>query len=174
MPNEPLKMPEKVVLDQNHGLELVTGEVSMDGDFLLSEEGLTEPRMGWWCNVNSRWTINDLDEGYDVGKLTPIAKVVKVQPVEGVGEFSKASRDLHRRTVAGDWDHRIIDAVSIALDGQVGAVDDVARLRSQIEGGRSNDKLKTACEIAVAWIRLAQDLKEKIKRLESEANREYR
>ncbi len=61
---------------------------------------------------------------------------------------------------ASEWDHKIIDGVSIALDGRIGFADDVERLRSQIEGGSSQDKLKTACEIAVAFIRYAQDLKE--------------
>lgn len=60
---------------------------------------------------------------------------------------------------ATDSDHRIIDAVSVALRGQIGSDDDVARLRQQIEGGESTDKLETACEIAVAFIRWAQDLK---------------
>lgn len=62
-------------------------------------------------------------------------------------------------SIASDWDHRIIDGVSVALKGYIGEDDDVARLRQQIEGGESKDKLNTACEIAVAFIRYAQDLK---------------
>jgi hypothetical protein len=62
--------------------------------------------------------------------------------------------------IATDHDRRIIDAVSYALDGRIGSDDDVERLRKQIEGGSSTDKLKTACEIAVAFIRWAQDLKD--------------
>lgn len=61
---------------------------------------------------------------------------------------------------ASDWDHRIIDATSIALDGKIGRDDDVDRLREKIEQGEGEDKLKTACEIAVAFIRWAQDLKQ--------------
>lgn len=62
--------------------------------------------------------------------------------------------------VATDRDRKIIDAVSIALNGSVGGDDDIERLRSQVEGGQSADKLHVACEIAVAFIRWAQDLKE--------------
>ena len=61
---------------------------------------------------------------------------------------------------ATDRDHRIIDGVSIALKGQFGGEDEGKRPREQIEGGSSEDKLNTACEIAVAFIRWAQDLKE--------------
>lgn len=60
---------------------------------------------------------------------------------------------------ATDWDHRIIDAVSVALGGLIGGRDDIDRLRSQIEGGPSADKLKVSCEIAVAFIRWSQDLR---------------
>jgi hypothetical protein len=60
---------------------------------------------------------------------------------------------------ATDNDHRIIDATSIALNGKIGQDDDVSRLRQQIELGSSDDKLRVACEIAVAFIRWAQDLK---------------
>ena len=60
---------------------------------------------------------------------------------------------------ASEWDHRIIDSASYALEGKIGQPDDVDRLYKQIEGGESDDKLKTACEIAVAFIRWAQDLK---------------
>ena len=60
---------------------------------------------------------------------------------------------------ATDQDHRIIDVASIALNGLIGRDDDVARLRHQIENDNSQDKLRTACEIAVAFIRWAQDLK---------------
>ena len=63
-------------------------------------------------------------------------------------------------------DKRIIDAVSVALDGKIGQEDDIARLRKQIENGGSDDKFHTACEIAVAFIRFAQDLKTKTKFLE--------
>lgn len=60
---------------------------------------------------------------------------------------------------ATDQDHRIIDGVSYALKGHIGGYDDVQRLREQIERGSSDDKMRTACEIAVAFIRWAQDLK---------------
>lgn len=65
---------------------------------------------------------------------------------------------------ATDQDHRIIDGVSYALKGQIGRDDDVKRLREQIEGGSSDDKMRTACEIAVAFIRWAQDLKDERRR----------
>lgn len=66
--------------------------------------------------------------------------------------------------IATDNDHRIIYATSIALNGKIGQDDDVARLRQQIELGSSDDKLRTACEVAVAFIRWAQDLKKEINR----------
>jgi hypothetical protein len=71
-------------------------------------------------------------------------------------------------TVATDWDHRILDAVSVALDGKIGQDDDITRLRSQIENGSSVDKLNTACEIAVACIRWAQDLKAKLRTMKEQ------
>jgi hypothetical protein len=61
-----------------------------------------------------------------------------------------------------DWDRMIINAVSVALI-EVGKEDDVKRLREHIENGTSEDKLNTACEIAIAWIRFAQDLKEELR-----------
>ena len=64
-----------------------------------------------------------------------------------------------QKTVTTDADHRIIDAVSIALKGRIGSEDDVKLLREAIEGGPCEDKLKVACEIAVAFIRRADDLK---------------
>lgn len=62
--------------------------------------------------------------------------------------------------VANDWDHRIIDAVSVALQGKIGSQDDVDRLMVQVTQGGGENKLKVACEIAVAFIRWSQDLKE--------------
>ena len=53
-----------------------------------------------------------------------------------------------------DEDERIITAVSVALEGKIGLDDDVDRLQ-----GFAVDELHTACEIAVAFIRFAQDLK---------------
>lgn len=58
-----------------------------------------------------------------------------------------------------DKDRRVIDAVAVGLI-EVGKEDDIQRLRTLIEGGESADHLQTACEIAIAWIRFAQDLKE--------------
>jgi len=59
-----------------------------------------------------------------------------------------------------DEDRRIIDATSIALSGQIGLDDDVDRLMQQVvDGDGEPDKVRVACEIAVAWIRFAQDLK---------------
>lgn len=61
--------------------------------------------------------------------------------------------------VATDWDHRIIDGTSVALKGEIGMADDVMRLKKLVESGPAKDKLETACEIAVSFIRWAQDLK---------------
>jgi len=58
-----------------------------------------------------------------------------------------------------DWDHRVITGVSLALGGMVGLADDVDRLMQQIVRGPSTDKMRTAVEIAVAFIRFSQDLK---------------
>lgn len=64
------------------------------------------------------------------------------------------------RDCATDRDHRIIDSTSVALEGRIGSEDDVHRLVNQIKcGGGTKDKLETACEIAIAFIRWAQDLK---------------
>jgi len=60
-------------------------------------------------------------------------------------------------------DKRIIDAVSIALKGRIGDTDDVLRLYEQVSKGSSENKLYTACEIAIAFIRFAQDMKERCK-----------
>lgn len=57
---------------------------------------------------------------------------------------------------ANDTDHRIIDAVSIALKGQIGLPDDVDRLLAEV---LPENKERTLAEIAVAFIRYAQDLK---------------
>jgi hypothetical protein len=65
------------------------------------------------------------------------------------------AKEIYRK----DFDKRIIDGVSVALDGEIGRADDVERLMSVIT---SEDKVKTACEIAVAFIRFAQDLKANI------------
>ena len=70
---------------------------------------------------------------------------------------------MHNIT-ARDWDHRIVDATSIALGGNIGKKDDVKRLMKVINDGPGEDKLKVACEIAVAFIRWAQDLKNDISR----------
>jgi hypothetical protein len=61
--------------------------------------------------------------------------------------------------LATDLDHRIIDSTSWALIS-AGNPDDVDRLKQQILEGSSEDKLHTACVIAVAFIRWSQDLKQ--------------
>jgi len=58
---------------------------------------------------------------------------------------------------ATDWDGRITTAVSVALEGKIGQDNDIKRLKAQIEDGPSEDKLHTACEIAVAFIRELAD-----------------
>lgn len=60
-----------------------------------------------------------------------------------------------------DWDKLTIDFISNSLK-EVGKDDDVDRLRSLIEDCHSQDKLKVACEIAIAWIRQAQDLRNEL------------
>lgn len=60
-----------------------------------------------------------------------------------------------------DYDKIMIDFISNSLK-EVGKDDDVARLRSLIEDCQSQDKLKIACEVAIAWIRQAQDLRNEL------------
>ncbi len=67
---------------------------------------------------------------------------------------------------ATDWDHRIIDSVSYALHGNIGTSDDVERLRAVITP-KDGDTTRVACEIAVAFIRWAQDLKAELDELKS-------
>ena len=74
-------------------------------------------------------------------------------------KFNCPGRTWSNPFITSVWDSKIIDATSIALGGTIGREDDVQRLREQIEGGSSEDKLKVACEIAVAFIRWSQDLK---------------
>lgn len=77
------------------------------------------------------------------------------------GNGLSSAPSASRCSTATDWDHRIIDATSIALGGVVGGSDDVARLMREIQVGPNPDKLKVACEIAVAFIRWSQDLKDR-------------
>jgi hypothetical protein len=72
-------------------------------------------------------------------------------------EMIKRSQSL--RT---DRDRRIIDSVAVSLV-EVGKDDGVERLLAAVMKGESEDKLHTACEIAIAWIRFAQDLKEELR-----------
>lgn len=60
---------------------------------------------------------------------------------------------------ATDWDHRIIDGTSLALGGEIGHEDDVERLRGILIVTDQEGREKTLAEIAVAFIRWAQDLK---------------
>ena len=55
-------------------------------------------------------------------------------------------------------DRRIMDSTSVALGGIIGENDDVERLQEACNN--SSDPYRTACEIAVAFIRHNQDLKE--------------
>ncbi len=61
---------------------------------------------------------------------------------------------------ATEWDHRIIDGISYALKGQIGQDDDVERLLAQVREGPAQDKERTLAEIAIAFIRWSQDLKD--------------
>jgi len=72
-------------------------------------------------------------------------------------EMIKRSQSL--RT---DRDRRIIDSIAVSLV-EVGKDDDTERLLAAVMNGESEDKLHTACEIAIAWIRFAQDLKEELR-----------
>jgi hypothetical protein len=58
--------------------------------------------------------------------------------------------------VATDSDHRIIDAISVALKGEIGREDDVERLLGKVE---SENRQQCLAQIAVAFIRWSQDLK---------------
>ena len=71
--------------------------------------------------------------------------------------------------VATEQDHNIIVATSLALDGKIGRDDDTQRLRHAVETGVCDDKMKTLAEIAVAYIRWAQDLKRQRDRLKRES-----
>ena len=52
--------------------------------------------------------------------------------------------DAGNCSTATEWDHRIIDATSIALGGVVGSPDDVARLMQEIKSGPNPNKLHVA------------------------------
>jgi hypothetical protein len=75
--------------------------------------------------------------------------------------FTQLTKLPNSERYCSDWDHRVITGVSLALGGMVGLADDVDRLMQQIVRGHSTDKMKTAVEIAVAFIRFSQDLKRK-------------
>jgi len=66
-----------------------------------------------------------------------------------------------------DKDSMRINATSDALGGKIGQDDDVQRLVDEIENGTGENKVEVACEVSVAFIRFAQDLKKKIKEIES-------
>ena len=55
-------------------------------------------------------------------------------------------------------DRRIMDTTSVALSGVIGQDDDVERLQKACS--KSRDPFRTACEVAIAFIRRNQDLKE--------------
>lgn len=59
-------------------------------------------------------------------------------------------RELSERDV------RLIGTVQAALDGQLWNDDAAKELRAIIESGPSEDKLQRACDIAVAFVRLAK------------------
>ena len=66
--------------------------------------------------------------------------------------------------LATDHDKKIIDAVSVALDGKVGRKDDVDRLMQKVQNHEGSDDLRTACEIAIAFARWSQDMKGSVDR----------
>ena len=57
-----------------------------------------------------------------------------------------------------DFDRLTIDMVIRNLK-EVGKDDDVIRLQEILQGTDTDEKLKHACEIAIAYIKLSQDLK---------------
>ena len=57
-------------------------------------------------------------------------------------------------------DHKIISEVAVRLGGRAGRSDDVSKVMNMVECSGSEHKLMTACEIAVAFIRYAQDLRD--------------
>lgn len=70
------KMPVKITLPADLPFEIVTGEVTRDGFFILIEdEG--KFHVGWWDELANDWTIEAKEAGYEVGKLTPLAKIKK-------------------------------------------------------------------------------------------------
>ncbi len=71
---------------------------------------------------------------------------------------------------ATEHDQKIIDAVSVAMGGQIGREDDAERLVEQVVNGEGGNPVLTACEIAVAFIRFAQDLKTELAVARSWAN----
>ena len=71
------------------------------------------------------------------------------------------------KTTTTQKDREIINATSVALKGRIGGDNDIERLRKQIEEGGNEDGLHVACEIAVAFIRWAQDLKSERDRYKS-------
>jgi hypothetical protein len=60
-------------------------------------------------------------------------------------------------------DHRIIDAVSLALGGEIGRGDDISRLCEQVKATHPAEREIVLAEIAVAFIRWAQDLKGRVR-----------
>jgi hypothetical protein len=64
-----------------------------------------------------------------------------------------------RAEIATDWDNRIIAAVSVALKGSIGEQNDVERLLKQVTPTEPAEREKVLAEIAIAFIRWAQDLK---------------
>lgn len=61
-----------------------------------------------------------------------------------------------------DHDQTIIDGV-LSVMGEVGLATDHKRLREAIEQGAGSDKLAAAVEIAVAFMRYAEELKRGVK-----------
>jgi hypothetical protein len=66
-------------------------------------------------------------------------------------------------SAANDWDHRIIDTVSHSLGGEIGRADDTDRLLASVKAKESARREQTLAEIAVAFIRWSQDLKQERK-----------
>lgn len=60
---------------------------------------------------------------------------------------------------ATDMDHRIINTVSVALGGIIGEDNDVDRLLAQIVPTDPKERERALAQIAVVFIRWAQDLK---------------
>lgn len=67
---------QPIVLPQDVPFDIVTGEVTRDGAFILAKEGTDSLHIGWWSEEMKAWTCEINEARFDVGNLTPVAKIV--------------------------------------------------------------------------------------------------